>query len=143
MKDMDTKLFVLSVVLLLCQCKSTNLGSEGIALENTYWRLSEVAGNPVTTPPNGKEVYMTLTQVDGQRRLQGHAGCNGLGGDYKVEGDTIEFQVITTRMFCEAQMEVENKFTQMLTMANSYKITGRTLELYASGQLLGRFEAKD
>ena len=35
-------------------------------------------------------------------RLSGNVGCNGFGGDYTVDGDTIKFdQVMSTMMFCE------------------------------------------
>jgi heat shock protein HslJ len=85
---------------------------------------------------------MILSREEGSSRLKGHAGCNGLGGDYKVEGHKITFQPITTRMYCESQMEVENLFTGMLSAADSYRIVGETLELYSQNALLGKFNRK-
>ena len=38
--------------------------------------------------------------ADGQ--LSGNVGCNGFGGEYTVDGDTITFSPVTsTMMFCE------------------------------------------
>lgn len=85
---------------------------------------------------------MVLSREDGSSTLKGHAGCNGLGGDYKAEGRQITFQPITTRMYCELQMEVENLFTKMLSSADNYRIVGETLELYSQDTLLGKFDRK-
>jgi heat shock protein HslJ len=59
-----------------------------------------------------------------------------------IDGSTIKFQPITTRMHCQLQMEVENTFTQMLSRADSFRIHDNILELYADKELLGKFEAQ-
>ncbi len=133
---------ILVACFLTC-CRSQQQSSvDATTLENTHWRLVEVNDNEVTTPLGGREVYMVLTRDGEEGRLAGFAGCNGLGGSYQTVGNTIKFQPITTRMFCELQMAVENAFTEMLTSANNYRITGTTLELYRGSQLLGRLEAR-
>lgn len=141
---MNPKVMLLFLSVFLLQCKS-NRGVESdrttIALENTHWRLVEVNGEPVVTPANGRDVYMVLSREGDIQKLQGHAGCNGLGGDYKLEGNKISFQVITTRMYCESQMKTENQFTQMLSATDRYAIRGTRLELYSGSELLGKFEA--
>jgi heat shock protein HslJ len=126
-------------VILLVQCKGTQQGLVA-SLENTYWKLTEAAGKPVTTPEGGREVHMILSDTDNQRNIKGFAGCNGLGGDYTVDGNKIRFSTITTRMFCELQMEVENRFTQALTEADRYEIRGETLDLYKGDVVVARFE---
>lgn len=133
-------LFVLAG--LFYQCKSQQqMPNDSLTLENTYWKLVEVNGIPVTTPKNGQEVHMVLTQEKGTGVLKGHAGCNGLGGNYRVEGSTIKFQPITTYLFCESQMDVENLFTRMLTAADHYRIDNGTLQLFGDHDLLGKFDA--
>jgi len=135
--------YVLAVIaMLVFQCRSQQQGiADTVTLENTYWRLVEVEGMEVKTPPDGREVYMTLERKGDEQRLKGHAGCNGLGGNYTLDGTKIKFQPITTRMYCDSQMEVENKFTRMLTLADTYRVSGTTLELYAGEELLGKFSA--
>lgn len=139
---MKTKLVWVLFAILFFQCKSRQAGRGDSTLENTYWKLVEADGQAIATPANAREVHMTLTSDGDKRMLKGHAGCNGLGGDFTLEGEKIKFQAITTRMFCEAQMEVENLFTRMLTDADNYRIEGKTLELYKGDALLGKFEAK-
>ena len=141
---MNTKVTLIVLAVLLLQCKTNQrYQSDGskIALENTQWRLVEVKGEPVVTPPDGRDVYMVLSREGEMLRLKGHAGCNGLGGDYTLDGDKISFQAITTRMYCESQMETENQFTQMLSAADRYEVRATTLELYRGKKLLGKFEA--
>jgi heat shock protein HslJ len=131
---------ILAVVLLMLytQCK-TNQPQGEARLENTYWKLMEIEGKPVKTLDSRSEVHMILTDADNQRSLKGFAGCNGLGGDYTVEGDKIKFSTISTRMFCDLQMEVENAFLKALAEANTYSIKGEVLELYKDGTLLAKF----
>jgi len=139
---MNTKLALLILPLIWLQCRShQDSANEHPPLENTYWKLVEVGGRTVTIPQNGREIYMILTKENDSMLLKGHAGCNGLGGEYKLEGKKIKLQPITTRMFCEAQMETENLFTRMLTDADNYVLSGKTLELFAGSELLGKFEA--
>lgn len=129
------------VLILFIQCKTTETNQSKASLENTYWKLSEVNGMPVETPPNAKEVHMILVNADGEKRIKGFAGCNGLGGDYTTDGNKINFSVITTKIFCEEQMETENILTQSLTDANRYEIKGETLELYQDDTFLIKFQS--
>lgn len=138
---MKAPVILLFLAFVVMQCRSQQSGGAEATLENTYWRLVMVGDKKVTTPPDGREVYMQLVREGEEHKLQGHAGCNGLGGDCSVEGRNIVFRPITTRMYCDAQMEVENAFTAMLTAADSFQIHGTVLELYGAGELLGRFEA--
>jgi heat shock protein HslJ len=137
--SVNTGLLAIALILFV-QCKSSQPQSEA-RLENTYWKLAEVEGKPVKTPDNGREVHMILTDADNQRSLKGFAGCNGLGGDYTVEDKKITFSTISTRMFCDLQMEVENAFLKALAEANTYSIKGEVLELYNNDTLLAKFES--
>jgi heat shock protein HslJ len=145
---MTDKIVMAVLLSALCfQCKTPKTDdqvrkvSQIPAIEFHYWKLVTLDGKPVVTPPQGREVYMILTPNDRESgALKGHAGCNGLGGDYKIEGRSIKFQPITTRMYCDAQMEIENAFTRMLTATDNYRIHDRILELYHGDELLGKFE---
>lgn len=130
-----------AAMLLLLQCKGPQHSTSSVSLENTRWKLVEAGGKRVSTPEGGKEVYMQLIQERDSGILKGYAGCNGLGGDYHTEGHLIKFQPITTRMYCELQMDIETAFTGMLAIADRYRIRGNTLELLAADELLGKFEA--
>jgi heat shock protein HslJ len=145
---MKLRVIVIVLATALLQCKTQKSADQPVtielpALEFKSWKLVEVDGKPVTVPANGQEVYLILTPIKkGSGALKGHAGCNGLGGDYQIHGSSIKFMPITTKMYCEAQMDIENKFTRMLTTANSYRVDGNTLELYSGAELLGKFQTK-
>lgn len=128
--------------LVFVQCKSSKASlTANASLENTYWKLSEMNGMPVITPADSKEVHFILTKSDKQNQLKGFAGCNTLAGSYKTDGPSISFTAITTRMFCEGRMEVENYLTKTLSETTSYKINGNVLELYQGETFLAKFEA--
>ena len=65
-------------------------------------------------------------------KLNGNVGCNGFGGDYKVDGATLTFgPVISTMMFCEgpvgeqemATIAVFQKSAAFVLDANTLTIT--------------------
>lgn len=44
----------------------------------------------------------TSIKFDAEGQMGGNVGCNGFGGEYSVEGDTIKLgPVMSTMMFCE------------------------------------------
>ncbi len=64
------------------------------------WKLVSYgdAANPTPALP---DVDTTVTFKDGQ--MGGNVGCNGFGGEYKLNGDQITFNgIMSTMMFCEA-----------------------------------------
>lgn len=110
-------------------------------LENTYWKLAEMNGKPLTTPADAKEVHIVLTNEGDSKRIKGYAGCNSLGGSYTLSGNEIKFIAITTKMMCVDRMDVEDYLLKALSSANRYKIIGETLELYQGDALVARFQS--
>jgi len=146
---MKAKIPFLVISVLSLACKSQTSTDQVVtattvsALGFHYWKLIEVQGVAVTTAENTEEIYMIMTPIDKESGiLKGHAGCNGLGGDYRIDGQNVSFQPITTKMYCESRMDMENAFLKMLTTANRYELNGRRLELYSGAELLGIFERK-
>ena len=135
-----TILFSLIAIVIL-QCKPAEKAVSTASLENTYWKLVAMNGRPVVTPENAREVHIVLAKDGDKRMLKGFAGCNGIGGDYTVDGNKIGFTAISTKMFCNDRMDVENFLLDVLTKADGYKIKGETLELYQGGSLLTTFQS--
>lgn len=109
------------------------------SLTNTYWKLAEMNGKPVHTPENAKEVHIKFLE-DG-KRLQGFAGCNGVGGDYTLgKNNKITLRMISTQMYCD-RMEVENYLSNAVNNADNYKIEGEKLSLLQGTKLLAAFES--
>ena len=75
--------------------------------------------------------------------MSGFAGCNRLGGEYRVAGPLLSFgKVAMTRMACPS-MQLETSFAAALERVAEWKVTGGHLELFdASGTPLLRFEAR-
>jgi heat shock protein HslJ len=93
------------------------------------WKLT--AYGPANSPVpavEGVEAGLTFNE-DGT--VSGTSGCNGLGGDYTVEGNQITFgEFVSTLMACDdpimAQEEAAHK---VMTGTATYKIEGETLTI--------------
>jgi len=63
-------------------------------------------------------------------KLNGNVGCNGFGGDYTVDGDTITFSpIMSTMMFCEAVAEQESGTLAVLKDKATFTLNGNTLAI--------------
>jgi heat shock protein HslJ len=112
----------------------------GMNPENTYWKLVELNGRPITASPNRPEAHFQLDSS--KKRLQGNGGCNIITGGYELSGDRITFtKIISTKMACLNGMEIEREFLKALEASNNLKLAGENLELYGDDQLLARFVA--
>lgn len=135
------KIILILLVFALFQCKSAEKNTSTAMLENTYWRLAEMNGEPVATPADAKEVHMILTSVDSEKTVKGFAGCNNIGGSFTLEGNKIHFTTISTKMFCQDRMEVEDFLTNALSKADAYSIKGEELYLYQGETKLITFQS--
>lgn len=124
----------------IAACKSVDQ-PKAKSLFDTRWVLKEMNNMPVMTPAGGKEIYLQLTQENGENRVTGFGGCNGLGGGFTLDGSVIDFRIITTKMYCD-RMEAENFVTQRLDDANHFKINDNKLEFYQDDTFLIRFVAE-
>ncbi|MCD0489121.1 META domain-containing protein [Pedobacter sp. MC2016-14] len=120
--------------------KAADLPKEHANLTGTYWKLVEVAGQPIGSV-NNKEPHIQLN--DELKRLTGSGGCNNLSGPYVLkEPGRISFsQIISTKMACNG-METENAMLDALTHTDSFAIKGDTLNLFRARMApLARFIA--
>jgi heat shock protein HslJ len=81
-----------------------------------------------TPAVEGAAAGLTFNQ-DGS--VSSSSGCNGLGGDYSVEGDKIKFgEFVSTLMACDAPiMEQEDAAHKVMSGTASYKIEGDILTI--------------
>src|SRR3954471_22162215 len=78
-------------------------------LVGTHWRLTQVGNEIVDNPPGEQDAHFVLQSTN--LLVSGNAGCNRMFGHYALNGDEIKFdQLGGTRMYCEARMELEQKF---------------------------------
>jgi heat shock protein HslJ len=83
----------------------------------------------------GVDAGLTFSE-DGQ--VSGTSGCNGLGGDYTVQGDKITFgEFVSTLMACDDPiMKQEEAAHMVMTGETTYKIEGDTLTINKNGIVL-------
>jgi putative lipoprotein len=120
--------------------RAATLGGAKLALENTYWKLTQLGGASVT----GTQTEPHLVLDPATRRVTGSAGCNQLSGGYQVNGDRLRMsQTVSTMMACMKGMETEKAFLKALGQVSGWRITGQQLELLdSSGTVLAHFEGR-
>ena len=111
------------------------------SLINTYWKLVELQGQPVSTGAGQRELHMVLTGAG--NRIRGFSGCNRFFGQYAVSNDQLYFnQLASTPMICFEAMEQEQQFLETLGSISRFEIEGEALILYAAeGREILRFVA--
>jgi putative lipoprotein len=115
--------------------------TSGAALENTYWKLIEIAGQPAQVLAGEREAHLLL--LDG--RASGSSGCNKLMGSYtRAAPDTLRVgPLASTRMACPpGMMAQESALAAAFERTTRYRIAGDTLTLLDGDTILARFEAR-
>lgn len=111
-------------------------------LTNTYWQLVSLGGAPVLGNSPQREPHIRL--VETEQRVTGSTGCNLMFGQYALDGRRLRFSNLgSTRMACvdQALAQQEQRFTQMLELADSAGVARDTLTLFAGDRELARFRA--
>jgi heat shock protein HslJ len=108
-------------------------------IENVEWTLIELDGTAIAPAANGTPT-MSLSSKD--LRARGFAGCNRFFGSYELNGTRLRLAgLAATRMACP-EMSVEAAVMKALDETATWKIDGRTLELFdATGKLRSRWTA--
>lgn len=72
----------------------------------------------------------TSIEFDANGNLQGNVGCNGFGGEYTVDGNSITFgPIISTMMFCQDVAEQEAITLSVLQEKAGFELDGNTLTI--------------
>jgi heat shock protein HslJ len=97
-------------------------------LVNTYWKLVELDGAPVTVASGQREPHLVLQLQE--NRVVGSGGCNRLSGTYAVHGDFVEFRnVAATEKACAGGMAQEAAFLRTLGQVSWWRVRGDRLAL--------------
>jgi uncharacterized lipoprotein YbaY/heat shock protein HslJ len=120
-----------------CEAPSSTTAS----LEDTYWKLLALRGQPAVVADQQREPHLILQPA--QHRVAGSGGCNRIAGGYTLAGDRLTFgRTAGTMMACVDGMEQERAFLEALAAVARWRIVGQRLELIDSrGEVLMRFEA--
>ena len=132
---MKNYLIILFVMALLLSACSTPRAEASASLIGS-WKLTAFGPADSPTPAvEGTNAGLTFNE-DGM--VSGTSGCNGLGGDYTIEGDQIKFgEFVSTLMACDDPiMKQEEAAHKVLTGAASYKIEGDRLTITNNDNVL-------
>jgi heat shock protein HslJ len=136
---------ILLLLIVLSSCKPSNKIGELVGvpkerpLENTYWVLVEINGQPIVRD-NSKKLFIQLNADT--KSIIGFAGCNRLSGEYTLSGKKLSFRTISTRMFCENEMKIEDEFIQAVNKINKFTISEHKLFLMQEKNILLKFQAE-
>ena len=127
----------------LSGCKTSTHLSNGAdaSLVETYWKLTELMGQPVSRPePNKKEAHIILKS---DNRLQGFAGCNNIMGAYELKNEfSLTFSDVASTLMACPEMKTEDALKEVLEQTDNYTIKGNTLSLNKARMApLAKFEA--
>lgn len=114
---------------LLAGCATAPTGQAGLA--GTRWHIVRIDGAAPVVPAKASMQF-----EDG--RLGANVGCNGIGGDYRVEGGRlIAGPLMATRMFCEGPVwQQEEAVNALLSAAPELQRSGSTMRLTSGGHAL-------
>ena len=117
-------------------------GKSTAQLLNTYWKLTQLGEQLITTPPVAREIHFVMHSEN--QRVAGFSGCNQMTGAYVLNGRELKFeQMGGTLMACAANMELEQNFLRMFGQVAGWKIAGESLQLLDDGgKPLAMFESR-
>jgi putative lipoprotein len=100
------------------------------SLTNTYWKILEVAGQPVVLAQQMREPQLVLNGQDG--RFAGSGGVNRLMGGYTVDGTGLTFSQVASTMMAGAPeaMQQEQAIVAALGAVRGFSIAGDQLTLF-------------
>jgi putative lipoprotein len=114
-------------------------------LINTYWKLTELGGQPVKVEPNQREPHFVLHASSAQgKRIAGSDGCNRFTGGYLLDGSKLSLdKPASTMMACLQGAEQAQAYLKALSQVAGWHVSGNLLDLQdADGKVLARFEMR-
>jgi len=112
-------------------------------LENTYWRLTALGGEPTLVIPNIQEPHFILHPAD--TRVSGSTGCNQFSGNYELSGQSLRFGKVSSTLRACLDPELNRQERTLLDAVNAarqWQVTGDSLELSGEAGPLVSFHAQ-
>ena len=133
MKKYLLTLLLLSLAVSACSAQNGAQSSPSLI---GAWELT--AYGPANAPVRAVEGAGAGLTFNEDGTVSGSSGCNGLGGDYTVDGNQITFgEFVSTLMACdEPIMQQEEAAHKVMTGTATYKIEGDTLTITNTDMVL-------
>jgi heat shock protein HslJ len=121
--------------------KDSTSQKKDVSLINTRWGLLSINGKKEDLSKLPKEVHITFRNEN--NRFDGFSGCNNISGtyEYRVDGTLKLSQMISTKMACLNDNDIESRFTKALESVTGYKIVKDELILLSNGKEVLRLYA--
>ena len=120
-------------------CSTENYASA--PLLETYWRLREINGNPVTIYPDQPEPHLILRD-NGQ--ASGSDGCNNFFMSWQRKDGAMTFsEGGSTLRLCPQGEEQARAMHEMFSKVDEWTINGSMLELRSDNSIVAVLEAVD
>jgi heat shock protein HslJ len=115
--------------LILSGCATAPMSSAGLA--GTRWTIVRVDGAAPVMPEKAQVSFE-------DERISANVGCNGIGGEYRVDGDRlVAGPLMATRMFCEGPVwQQEEAVNALLSAAPEIQRRGGLMRLVSGGHAL-------
>lgn len=109
--------------------------ANGASLAGTNWKLASY-GPKLAQTAAAVDIETNLA-IAADGKLSGNLGCNSMGGEYTVSGQTITFKnVYSTEMACsDPQMLQEGAALQVMQGTATFKVDGDTLTVTSTDGL--------
>ena len=113
--------------------ENTSAPTPDVSLTDTYWKLTEIDGQPAALGAGGRELHLVLASEG--VRIHGFSGCNRFTGNYVLSESQLRLTPLaTTRMACREGMEQEQRFLDALGAVIRFSIRGDSLTFYTGDE---------
>lgn len=128
MEKLRLSLIILLIVLGMILAACSGNASASASLTGT-WELVSF-GDPASLTPAAEDVETSI-KFGEDGKMEGSVGCNGFGGDYKVDGNTITFgPIVSTLMLCEGAVGNQETTTfNVFAESATFNLEGDTLTI--------------
>jgi len=121
--------------------ESCEPGKPDVPLRNTYWKLVAIGGQKVAVGVGQREPHIILDLRE--TSFKGYGGCNQLMGGFQTDGSRLTFGKIgSTKRYCSETMAMEVEFLKALGTVTGFEISGGTLTLYGSEEIVALLKAQ-
>ena len=126
------KMLIAAAAFMLASCASV----ENKPLENTKWKLFELAGEPNSAFSEGDSFTFSL---DG-KSITGKGSVNRFFGGYELDGKTLEIGEMGMTRMMGPNVDLEDAYVRMFDVVDGYEIAGDELTLTSNGKPVALFK---
>ncbi len=123
-----------AIVAVLCMvwADADAAGKVVTPLEGTEWQLTKLQTKIIKASDPQKALVLVVKNEGENSSVSGFAGCNRFSGKAIMDAKNLWISdVAATKMACEeVSMEIENRYTELLSTVKTYKIRKNKLTLF-------------